>query len=89
MPSPPPDPNQVPRQPLHDRLNETAARVEEELRSLAKYINDEVVPDVRRYSSDALRTAAIELHKLAQKMDDGRTTQPPPPPPPSSGTQTP
>ncbi len=80
-----PDPNQTPRQPLQERLSETAARVEEELRSLAAYINDEVVPDVRRYSSEALRTAAIELHKLAQKMDDQRT--PPPPPPP--GTTTP
>jgi len=80
-----PDPNQIPRQPWQDRLHETAARVEDELRSLAAYINDEVVPDVRRYSSEALRTAAIELHKLAQKMDDERT--PPPPPPP--GTTTP
>jgi hypothetical protein len=80
-----PDPNQTPRQPLQERLHETAARIEDELRSLAAYINDEVVPDVRRYSSEALRTAAIELHKLAQKMDDQRTTQTPPPP----GTPTP
>lgn len=82
-----PDPNQIPRQPWQDRLHETAARVEDELRGLAAYINDEVVPDVRRYSSEALRTAAIELHKLAQKMDDERTTHTPPPPPP--GTPTP
>jgi len=83
-----PDPNQIPRQPWQDRLHETAARVEDELRSLAAYINDEVVPDVRRYSSEALRTAAIELHKLAQKMDDERAPQTPPPPPPP-GTTTP
>jgi hypothetical protein len=82
-----PDPNQIPRQPWQDRLHETAARVEDELRSLATYINDEVVPDVRRYGSEALRNAALELQKLAQKMDDERTTHTPPPPPP--GTPTP
>jgi hypothetical protein len=82
-----PDPNQIPRQPWQDRLHETAARVEDELRSLATYINDEVVPDVRCYGSEALRNAALELQKLAQKMDDERTTHTPPPPPP--GTPTP
>jgi hypothetical protein len=75
-------PPETPRQPWQDRLNETAARVEEDLRHLASYINDEVVPDVRRFSSAALRNAAIELHKLAQRMDDERHTETPPPPPP-------
>ncbi len=78
-------PNQPPRQPWQERIpnnvRETADRVEDELRKLATYINDEVVPDVRRYSSEALRTAAIELHKLAQKMDEGRGSSTPPPPP--------
>lgn len=81
-------PNQSPRQPWQDRLPsnlmETAARVEDELRNLATYINDEVVPDVRRYSSEALYTAAIELHKLAQKMDEGRGASTPPPPAPGA-----
>lgn len=75
-------PPEIPRQPWQDRLHETATRVEEELRSVATYINDEVVPDVRRYSSEALRKAAIELHKLAQRMDDDRGTGAPPPPTP-------
>jgi hypothetical protein len=50
-----------------------------------KYINDEVVPEVRRNGSEALRAAAVELHKLAQRMDDHarRTSAPPPPPPPT------
>lgn len=81
---PPVMPNQPPRQPWQDRLQETAGRVEDEVRKLATYINDEVVPDVRRYSSEALRTAAIELHKLAQKMDDERGSSTPPPPPPGA-----
>jgi hypothetical protein len=74
-------PTEIPRQPWQERLHETASRVEEDLRHLADYINDEVVPDVRRYSSEALRKAAIELHKLAQRMDDDRGTPPPPPRP--------
>jgi len=81
-------PIETPKQPWQERIHETAARVEDELRGLAAYINDEVVPDVRRYSSEALRTAAIELHKLAQRMDDERGKGTPPPPPPT-GTTTP
>lgn len=73
-------PTEIPRQPLQDRVRETATRVEEELRLLAAYINDEVVPDVRRYSSGTLKKAAEELHKLAQRMDDDRGTGAPPPP---------
>jgi len=72
-------PIETPRQPWQDRIHETAARVEDELRGLATYINDEVVPDVRRYSSEALRKAAVELQKLAQRMDDERGKNPPPP----------
>ena len=36
------------------------------------YINDEVVPEIRRNGSEALRAAAAELQKLAQRMDDRR-----------------
>lgn len=75
-------PTEVPRQPWQDRLQETAARVEDELRTFATYINDEVVPDVRKHSSEALRTAAAELQKLAQKLDDAQRAAPPPPRPP-------
>jgi hypothetical protein len=54
------------------QLRDGAARAEEELRRVLTYINDEVVPEVRRNGSDALRAAAIELQKLAQRMDDRR-----------------
>ncbi len=47
-------------------------RVHEELRRVIDYINDEVVPEVRRSGSAALRTAARELDKLAQQMDDAK-----------------
>jgi hypothetical protein len=72
-------PTGTPRQPWQDRLHETASRVEEDLRALATYINDEVVPDVRRHSSTALRTAATELQKLAQRLDEDRHSGSPPP----------
>ena len=59
------------------QLRDAARHVEEDLRRVVNYINDEVVPDVRQNSSHAL------LDKLAQKMDDRRaaTTGSAPPPP--------
>jgi hypothetical protein len=54
------------------QLREAATRVEEDLRHVVTYINDEVVPDIRKNSSQALRAAAAELQKLAQRMDDRR-----------------
>lgn len=68
-----------------DQLKEAGGRIEEELRRVMTYINDEVVPDVRKNGSEALRSAAAELQKLAQRMDDrragGGAPQAPPPPP--------
>jgi hypothetical protein len=52
------------------QLRDGAARAEEELRRVVTYINDEVVPEIRQNGSQALRAAAAELHKLAQKMDE-------------------
>ena len=54
------------------QLREAATRVEDDLRHVVTYINDEVVPDIRRNSSHALRAAAAELQKLAQRIDDRR-----------------
>ena len=53
--------------------------MEEDVQRLMKYINDEVVPDVRRNGSVALRAAATELHRLAERMDHANR-QPPAPP---------
>lgn len=66
-----------------EQIKEAGERVEEELRRVVTYINDEVVPDVRRNGSEALRSAASELQKLAQRIDDRRAGVAPPPPPPS------
>lgn len=70
-----------------DRLREAGAHVEEDLRRVVAYLNDEVVPDVRRNGSVALRAAAAELGKLAERMEHrpGGTPVPPPPPPRAAG----
>jgi hypothetical protein len=67
--------------PWEQELREAAARIEQELRQVVTYINDEVVPDIRRNGSTALRSAAAELEKLAQRMDDRRAASEPPPAP--------
>jgi hypothetical protein len=72
-----------PKQPWQDRLHDATVHVEEDLRRVISYINDEVVPDVRRHGSEALRVAAQELRKLAERLDEQRRT--PPPPPPNAG----
>ena len=61
------------QKPLEDRLRDTARRAEEELRRFSRYLDDEVVPEVRRNSSTALRAAAIRLQKLADSMDESRS----------------
>ncbi len=73
--------SETPKRPWEQRLHEAGSRMEEDLRKVIKYINDEVVPDVRRNSSEALRSAAAELQRLAQKLDERAGRTPPPPPP--------
>ena len=69
------------------QLREAALRVEEDLRRVVAYINDQVVPDIRRDGSQALRAAAEQLQQLAQRMDDRRAAAhgegPPAPQPPA------
>jgi hypothetical protein len=70
---------EAPKKPLEERLREAAAEAEQELRRVAAYINDQVVPEVRRNSSGALRTAAQELGKLAERLDTANRRTPPTP----------
>jgi hypothetical protein len=62
-------PNESSGQPWEERLHQAGNRLEDEVRRVIQYINDEVVPEVRRNGSSALRTAAAELEKLANHMD--------------------
>lgn len=54
------------------QLRDAAAWGEDELHRVVNFINDEVVPEVRRNGSVALRRAAQELDKLAQRMEERR-----------------
>ena len=58
------------KRPWEQRLQDAGTKLEEDLRRLTTYINDEIIPDVRRHGSHALRAAADELHRLAKHMDD-------------------
>jgi hypothetical protein len=71
--------SEAPKRPWEQRLHEAGTRVEEDLRTVINYINDEVVPDVRRNGSQALRAAATELQRLAQRMDERAGRTPPSP----------
>ena len=46
-----------------------ASRMEKEAAELITYLNDEVVPAVRRHSTDALRIASKKLAHLADCME--------------------
>lgn len=56
--------------PWEERLNEAGARFEAEVLRVVKYIDTEVVPEVRKHGSKGLRAAAAQLQKLAEQMDD-------------------
>ena len=58
--------------PWEERLNEASARFEAELHRVVRYIDTEVVPEVRKHGSQGLRAAAVQLQKLAERMDDNK-----------------
>ena len=65
--------------PWEERLHEAGARIEEDVRDFVRYFNDEIVPDIRKNGSEALRAAARELNRLAQRMDERAGRTPPSP----------
>lgn len=70
-----------PKRPWEERLHEAGARMEEDVREVIRYFNDDIIPNLRKNGSEALRSAARELNRMAQRMDEraGRT--------PTSGTK--
>ncbi len=79
--------NEAPKRPWEQQLRDAAAHLETDLKNVVKYINDEVVPEVRQNGSEALRAAAAELHRLAQRMDDHARRQGTNPPPPKGASK--
>jgi len=63
---PPPPPGGVGR-----RIEEAMELIEMELRHAVAYVNDAVVPHVRRESISAMRTVADTLRNLADRWDPG------------------
>jgi hypothetical protein len=54
---------------IDEKVTNAMPRIEEEVRKVITYLNDEVVPGVRQNSSKALRVAAEQLAKLADNLD--------------------
>jgi hypothetical protein len=64
-----------PERPWEDRVKQAGERAQEELRRVLHFIDDEVVPEVRRNGSSALRVAADQLQKLADHLDTARQAE--------------
>ncbi len=67
------DQNQPPN-PLEDfarRVGTMGGKAEAEIRRIIAYLNDEVVPGVRRQSFTALRRAGEQLTRLADELEKG------------------
>ena len=58
------------------KLDEAATKIEQEIKGVLQHLNDHVVPKVRSEGTQALRTAADQLRKLADRMEN-TNTQPP------------
>lgn len=54
---------------VEEKFRDVMPRVEEEVRRVITYLNDQVVPEVRVNSTRALRLAAEQLAKLADRLD--------------------
>lgn len=67
------------------RIEEAIELIEMELRHTIAYVNDAVVPQVRRESVSAMRTVAETLRNLADRIDRG-PARPPSDQPPQSST---
>lgn len=55
-------------------LGNISPRIEDEVRKVIHHLNDEVVPEVRRSSSSALRKVSHHLTRLAEYLE--RSTRP-------------
>ena len=55
-------------------LDDAAANVEREIKGVIEHLNQHVVPKLRTEGTQALRSMAQELEKLADKMDDSKKT---------------
>jgi hypothetical protein len=78
-PPPGPGPGGVGR-----RIEEAVELIEMELRHTIAYVNDAVIPQVRRESVSAMRSVADTLRSLADRIDQAPNRPPNPPRDPRS-----
>ena len=62
-------PNEQSKQAWDGKVRQAAEQAEDEVKRVISYINDEVVPEIRRNGSAALKRAALELQRLAERID--------------------
>jgi bisphosphoglycerate-dependent phosphoglycerate mutase len=55
---------------VDEQVSQAIPRIEEEVNKVIAYLNDQVVPQLRQGSSQALRSASESLRKLAEQLDD-------------------
>jgi hypothetical protein len=56
---------------VDEHFGQAMPRVEEELKKVIAFLNDQVVPQLRQDSAQALHAAADRLRKLAEQLDGG------------------
>ena len=61
-----------PNKPWDSRLRDAGERLEDELRRAVRYLDEEIVPEIRRGGSSALRAASERLRHIAEQLDDER-----------------
>lgn len=57
---------------VDEHLGGISGRVEEDVKRVITYLNDQVIPEVRQNSSKALRVAAEQLARLADHLEHRR-----------------
>jgi hypothetical protein len=55
------------------KVGNVGPRIEDEVKRVIAYLNDQVVPQVRQNSSSALRAASEQLGRLADYLEQQRT----------------
>jgi hypothetical protein len=59
---------------VNKSVGDAAERIEKETAEFITYLNDEVVPAVRQHSTKALRVAAQKMSRLADYLDEIKST---------------
>ena len=65
----PPYPSYSTGKRVNRKIEEAARTLEQETEKFIQYINNEVVPEVRKHSSRGLRTASEKLREFADFLD--------------------